>query len=193
MDPALVAVDPPQSSGPQSGLTLVELIITLAILGLVLSIAYNFYLVGLKSWNSSAAKIEECQNARIALDAIIRELQYASSFSLHQEGTEIRFTAPHDQNRTLRFRLVGRELVYDSHPTGSALYFHNKVALDINKVTFKTGDRQLIIIEIETGSPTNPYLLKGAVLPRNLSLNLADSENIPAQTVDETDEEGKDD
>ncbi len=181
-----------QSASPEKGFTMVELLITLAILGLIISAAYNFYLVGLKCWNNSTAKIEACQNARIALDTIIRELRYASSYSFHEEGSEIRFTAPHDQYRTLRFRLVGRELVYDSYPTGSALYFHNKIALDINRINFLPGGRDLITIEIEAGSTSDPYKLAGAILPRNLPGSLSESKEPEEHTVYEQDQENID-
>lgn len=150
------------------GFTLVELLVTLTILGFFIAAAYTFYLGGLKSWNRATANIEAAQSARIALDTMTSELRYASSYSVHQGGCEIRFTVPNDFGRTRRFRLVGSELVYEAYPTGAARYFHNKIALDLNEVSFGTGDEALILITVAAGSTLNPCLLKGAVRMHNL-------------------------
>lgn len=152
----------------EKGLTVIELLATLAIAGFIIAAIYSFHLTGIKGWQRSVSRLDDNQSARIAMDKMIRELRYASSVSLHDQGQEIRFTAPHDSYRTLRFRLVGGEIVYDSFPTGSSFYFNNKVALNINSLNFSLNENQLITILIETGQHGNTALLKGSVYPRNL-------------------------
>ncbi len=152
----------------EKGLTVIELLATLAIVGFIIAAIYSFHLTGIKGWQRSVSKLDDNQSARIAMDKMIRELRYASSVSLHDQGREIRFTAPHDSYRTLRFRIVGTEIVYDSFPTGSSFYFNTKVAQNISSINYSLNENQLITILIETGQPENKALLKGSVYPRNL-------------------------
>ena len=153
----------------EQGFTVIELLVALSILTLVLAAAFSLFSAGLKSSNSAFAKTEACQNARFALDAMVKELLYADSYSVHRGGAEIRFTVPHDQFRTRRFRLENGELIFDAYPTGCLMYFHNKIALGLNRLNFSPGAGGLILIELETGPLQNPFKLKGAVLPRNLA------------------------
>ncbi len=152
----------------EKGLTVIELLATLAITGFIIVAVYSFHLTGIKGWQRSVSRLDDNQSARIAMDKMIRELRYASSVSIYNQGSEIRFTAPHDSYRTLRFRIVGSEIVYDSFPTGSSFYFNTKVAQNINNINFSLNENQLITILIETGQPGNTALLKGSVYPRNL-------------------------
>ncbi|MBW6464787.1 MAG: prepilin-type N-terminal cleavage/methylation domain-containing protein [Bacillota bacterium] len=155
-------------AGCEKGLTLIELLVTFAILGFILAATYSFYFAGLNSWHRSIDRIDCSQNARIAMDKMIRELRYASEIAIHDHGREIRFKAPHDSKRTLRFRLVGRELVFDSFPTGSTYYFNNKIALEISELYFLIDQSGLVRIKIRTGNNGSAVLLSGAVYPRNL-------------------------
>lgn len=152
----------------EKGLTVIELLATLAIAGFIITAIYSFHLAGIKGWQRSVSRLDDNQSARIAMDKIICELRYASSVSLHDQGREIRFCAPHDNYRTLRFRLVNGEIVYDSFPTGSSFYFNNKIAQNIKSINFSLNENQLITILIETGQPENRALFKGSVYPRNL-------------------------
>jgi type II secretory pathway component PulJ len=157
-------------AGDEKGLTVIELLATLAIAAFIIAAIYSFHLAGIKGWQRSVAKLDDNQSARIAMDKMIRELRYANSVSLHDQGREIRFTAPHDSYRTLRFRIANNEIVYDSFPTGSSFYFNTKIAQNINSINFSLDENHLIIIVIETGQPGNKALLEGSVYPRNLPI-----------------------
>lgn len=151
----------------EKGLTIIELLVTFAIMGFIIAAIYSFYFAGLNSWQRSVDRIDYSQNARIAMDKMIRELRYASEITIHDHGREIRFKAPHDSKRTLRFRLVGRELVFDSFPTGSTYYFNNKIALEIIELYFLIDQSGLVRIKISSGNDSSTVLLSGAVYPRN--------------------------
>ncbi len=157
-----------KATASENGLTVIELLATLAIAGFIIAAVYSFHLTGIKGWQRAVLKIDDNQSARIAMDKMVRELRYAEEVSLHNQGGEIRFTAPHDKFRTLRFRLVENEIVYDSFPTGSFLYFNTKVAQNISSINFSLTENQLVMIIIETGQPGNTALLRGSVYPRNL-------------------------
>ncbi len=159
----------------ETGFTLIELLITLSIIGFVITAIYSFYLAGLSGWQRAIDQTEYQQSARIAMDKIVRELTFAKEISLHKQGQELRFQKYGD-SRTLRFRLVGPQLVFDVYPTTSSLYYHNVVALGITEMNFVIDDDQLVVVTIGAGT-FNPqsgkaeetnYLLTSSVYPRNL-------------------------
>jgi prepilin-type N-terminal cleavage/methylation domain-containing protein len=159
----------------ETGFTLIELLITLSMIGFVITAVYTFYLAGLSGWQRALDQTEYQQSARIAIDKIVRELTYANEISLHKQGQELRFKKYGD-SRTLRFRLVGPQLVFDVYPTTSSAYYHNVVALGITEMKFIVNDNRLIEVTIGAGT-FNPqsgkaeetlYLLASSVYPRNL-------------------------
>lgn len=159
----------------ETGFTLIELLITLSIIGFVITAVYSFYFSGITGWQRSLDQTEYQQSARIAMDKIVRELTPAKEISLHKQGQEIRFKVFGD-SRTLRFRLVGPQLVFDVYPTTSSIYYHNVVALNITEIHFSISDDQLITVLIGAGSfnhqsgaaENTVCRLISAVYPRNL-------------------------
>ncbi len=72
------------------GFTLVEVLISLAILALVLFPTYEFLRQGALSWQVGENKTEVVQNARIGLDKMCDELRHAREFYTINAG-QIRF------------------------------------------------------------------------------------------------------
>lgn len=64
------------------GLTLIELIIALAILLLVLSVVFNFFIFGVKSFDVAERRSEIQLDVRLASDFITTRLRNATSLSL---------------------------------------------------------------------------------------------------------------
>jgi len=60
-----------------SGMTLIELIVSLGIMVMILAAILSFYWAGIKSWFISENQMEVLQNARIALEWISRDLKMA--------------------------------------------------------------------------------------------------------------------
>ncbi len=60
------------------GFTLVELVIGLALTAILLSALCNAFVVWGQGWKKSSARINLQQNARIAMDAMVRELRYTA-------------------------------------------------------------------------------------------------------------------
>ncbi|MDW7740192.1 MAG: prepilin-type N-terminal cleavage/methylation domain-containing protein [Bacillota bacterium] len=146
------------------GFTLIELVITLGMISLIIAAAYSFYLTSLNSWQHSVDHMEYQQNARIALDKIIRELQYASEVQTRSGGRELRFKVPGD-SRTFRFRLFRPQLIYDAYLT----QFYTVVALNITNLHFRITESGLVEIEIGAGEGTEDIVtLRSSVRPRNL-------------------------
>lgn len=66
----------------KSGFTLIELIVTIAILGIALSMAYSMGTFGNKYFNNGAAKADVQSNIRLAANYITKELRYSSDATL---------------------------------------------------------------------------------------------------------------
>ncbi len=149
------------------GITLIELLVTLAIMGFVITALYSFYLTGLRGWQRGTDRMEAQQSARIAMDKIIREVRFAEEISLDEDKSTLRFKVE-DNIRTLRFRLVNDEIIFDSCPDGEGSYFHTKIALGITDLLFILDENQLLKITIEAGTEKSGIKLKSGVRPRNL-------------------------
>lgn len=61
----------------EQGTTLVEVVLAVAIFSLLLTTVLTFYYGSLQSWRRSLNTMDIQQNARIAMDEIIRKLRYA--------------------------------------------------------------------------------------------------------------------
>ena len=66
----------------KSGFTLIELIVTIAILGIVLTMAYSMGDFGRNSFNNGSAKAEIQSNTRFAANYITKELRYSSNVKI---------------------------------------------------------------------------------------------------------------
>jgi type IV pilus assembly protein PilW len=63
--------------GDSRGLTLAELLVTLAVLGLLLAAVGTMLLAGQRAWALGAARVEAQQSARVALERMATELREA--------------------------------------------------------------------------------------------------------------------
>ncbi len=156
-------------NNPESGLTLVELLVTLAIIGFVITAVYTFYLSGLSGWKRSTDRMEYQQNARIAMDKMVRDLRYACAVELQEpaeEGLyrEILFKVP-GESRTLRFCRLGQNLVKNTSPTS---HYHLVVALGITDLLFALNENGVVTITITAGSEKGSFTLTSSIRPRNL-------------------------
>lgn len=149
----------------QEGYTILELLAALAILGLIISAIYSFYLAGLKSWHRGIEQMDSQQSARIAMDKMIRELRYASAVEVRSDE-EICFYLAGD-TKTYLFRKAGQELVFESK-LNNTTKSHTKIALGITALKFSIDQTNTVHITISTGNEAQPVTLRGSVRPRNL-------------------------
>jgi prepilin-type N-terminal cleavage/methylation domain-containing protein len=96
----------------QRGFSLAELLAGLAVLGLILAGVFTLQRQGQFAYLMGAARVEAQQNARLALELMVRELRSAQSVtaapSCNTGGTDLTFA---DQDGvTVRYRLEGATL-----------------------------------------------------------------------------------
>lgn len=67
------------------GVTLIELVIVIGILGIVLSAAYSFNLFGIKTYSMGQSQWNLQSNARMVSDLITREVRYVTEVELSEQ------------------------------------------------------------------------------------------------------------
>ena len=103
----------------QSGYTLAELLTAMAVLGLLLAGLLLTLQEGQNAYQYGASRAEVQQNARIALDRMLRELRTAVSFTT-ATANDVKFTYYDDTgtNVTVEYSLAGTNL--QRNQTGAA-------------------------------------------------------------------------
>jgi len=88
----------------QSGFTLVELLIGIAVTSLLMTAMLSFLFVSLKAWNFGSTQSMLQQSARISLDTMIRELRYAKAIqSPSGNGTVEKITFLNFRNEVITY------------------------------------------------------------------------------------------
>lgn len=89
------------------GFTLTELLVALALLGLILAGVFTLHQQGQLAYLAGAARVQTQQSARVALDLMSREVRSATSVTAIA-GSDLTFV---DQNSvTIQYRLNGNDL-----------------------------------------------------------------------------------
>ncbi len=89
----------------QRGFTLAELLIVIAILGMMLAGLVTVQMQGQQSYLIGSHRVEAQQNGRIALELMVRELRSATSVTAIPSATDLTFV---DENGiTIRYSLSG--------------------------------------------------------------------------------------
>ncbi|MDZ4133457.1 MAG: prepilin-type N-terminal cleavage/methylation domain-containing protein [Dethiobacteria bacterium] len=154
----------------ERGLTIIELLATLAILGMIIAALYSFYLSGLHSWSRCIDRIEEQQSARIAIDKIIKEVRYAHAVEIrYNEPTMIYYRININGISTLhRFRNSAGQLLLERRRNNDTHYSYNVIALGLSALFFEIDANNTVHITIRVGNDPVSSTLTGSVRPLNL-------------------------
>lgn len=154
----------------EQGLTIIELLATLAILVMIIAALYTFYLFGLHSWSRSIDRMEEQQSARIALDKIIKEIRYAHAVEIrYNDPTMIYYRININGVSTLhRFRNSSGQLLLERRRNNDTHYSYNVIALGVNALFFELDANDTLHITIRVGDDSGSSTLTGSVRPLNL-------------------------
>lgn len=141
------------------GLTLIELLATMSLTGVIVCTVLLFYTFGYRLYYRSSLNIELQQNARLAADRISNELRWAKSFNILEGGKKIEYLDLAGERYVFQLRNNELELVIGTAVT--------KVASQIKSVSFVQGDNGLLEYEVMAGGEESEYLLTSTVRPRN--------------------------
>jgi prepilin-type N-terminal cleavage/methylation domain-containing protein len=152
----------------QSGFSLAELLVACAMVGIVLAGTFVALQSGESAFQYSTGKVEVQQNARVALDRMIRELRVASAVAA-ATATSITFTYTDDTNTavTVTYSLAGTDLqrnqtnpvpaapqpetVIGGINTLSLTYYDNTNAVTTTVANIRVADVRLITQSETTG------------------------------------------
>lgn len=137
------------------GFTLIELVVSMAVMGIVVTAAFAMYSAVKDSWSLGSKKFEVLQNARIAADRIVSETRSAYSATVNQGRLEL--DKPGGQK--VSFYLSGRNIIRKSSGIGDQLANYVETLM-----FFKEGN--LIKINICTKLETVSYSIQTAAALR---------------------------
>lgn len=155
------------------GLTLLEIVVSMAVFSLLALALSTLFTVGLRHWEGSTARTEASQGARAALDHMLEELRYAEEVEIPGEVPEdlsgeifkesiIRYQLPGDSLNNYFYR-DGGEIVKEEYQKNGEFNSHQKIALNVSRLSFVEKEGGTVEVKVEAGEVG----LKSAVAPRN--------------------------
>lgn len=153
----------------ESGLTLVELLVVLALLSMVVGSAYQYFSFGYASWDRAAAESRAIQDARLAVTRLDQEVRMARKAM--ESTAAVVVSADHNQldiytdvitgdvgkPELVRYRLQSGSLVRGvSVPQGSQYPY-----------TYQSpGTWETVVAKVANGNGNNLFSLDSSHLPR---------------------------
>jgi len=101
MDRAVKGVPLPKGKAP--AFTLMEVIITMTLLGFIVLMVFGVFRLGLSAWERGETTKEEYQRVRIASQLISRQLKSILAYKIKTQGAEGDFLAFEGKARSLKF------------------------------------------------------------------------------------------
>ena len=80
----------------KNGFSLIELMVVLAILGIIILGLVTFFTGGTKSWVAGQSQLEAQRNARQAMDRMVKEIREADYINSSSVSSQIDFNTPFD-------------------------------------------------------------------------------------------------
>jgi prepilin-type N-terminal cleavage/methylation domain-containing protein len=123
----------------QKGFSLIEMMVAMAVLGLIVLGLVTFFTGGTRSWVTGQYQLEAQRNARLTMDRMVKEIREGKNISSGSE-TSITVLIPHfdvngdiDSNYTVTYALNDTTIQRDTNPlienvlTGEAIfkYYNN--------------------------------------------------------------------
>ncbi|MGD9015047.1 MAG: prepilin-type N-terminal cleavage/methylation domain-containing protein [Candidatus Omnitrophota bacterium] len=151
------------------GFTLIEVLVVVAILSIVIAAIYVVLNIANVTYNLDLGILDLQQNARIAMDWMIKELRESApgDVSIGAGNDDITFDTPNESN--IRYYLdTGQDQIIRKYPPGT----ERIIANDIGNLNF-TLVGNLLEIQITARKPQTPqrqdltFLLKEKVRLRN--------------------------
>lgn len=115
----------------ESGITLIEFLISSCLILVVLSLSYSIYLFGVKGYLSSASSIENQSNVRIALEHITYQIRRSNNVSISGN-----YLIVGDENYRLSQDILMNK--------------NNQLATGISEFTFSKPNSSLVYVRISS-------------------------------------------
>jgi prepilin-type N-terminal cleavage/methylation domain-containing protein len=147
----------------EKGVTLIELLISVTILGMIMAATNAFYSSGARGWADGNTRAELQQSARVAMDELSNELIWASDVAITANGSHSNTAITYKKNsRTYKFLLQDGNLKIEL-PDGTVTTVANNI-LSVQAVS--TG--KIIELTVAAEKQGRQVVLRAKVSPRNL-------------------------
>ncbi len=171
-----------------AGLTLIEILVVLFVMGFIAIALYQVLSAGMKSWQTGKERTDIIAQARVAMDRLTREAREAT-YMAEADTTSINFSAElgTGSNKNIVYSYYGSTLYRKEQSGGEkemakymdsfSLYYYSKDADGVYKFSSPPSDQtarnSIWMIEIETKvkrgatGEENIVHLRSTVQPRN--------------------------
>lgn len=97
----------------QKGMTIIELMVTMAILSVIILGLVVFFSGGVRSWITGQYQLEAQRNARQAMESMVREIRHGETVDISSTPTSILFKTPFNGSPNIRYHLnTGTGILY---------------------------------------------------------------------------------
>ena len=97
----------------QKGMTLIELMVTLAVLSIIILGLVVFFTGGARSWITGQYQLEAQRNARQAMESMVREIRHGETVDDSSNPTSIVFNTPFNGSPDIKYHLnTGTGILY---------------------------------------------------------------------------------
>jgi|GEM_PF-2388056 len=156
--------------GDNKGLTLIELLIALALTGMILSLGYTLYFFGTGSFERGTAQAQAQHNARLADEYLKAELRNALKIEIAKAGREGEFDG--------YFHLAEGSLIKSGERvTGNTL-------IDLAVSIIKEGNRAILEYRITSSDHNEEFVFSNQILLNNISAAAFDASYVPFRSLD---------
>jgi len=132
----------------QRGFSLIEMMVVVAILGLIVLGLVTFFTGGTKSWVAGQSQLEAQRNARQAMDRMVREIREGNSIaSGSNTSITINYLASFGKS-PVTYRLSGTTISRDGNPLINNVKTLNFTYPDVSKVH--------ILLEVDVDGDDRP-------------------------------------
>jgi len=154
----------------QRGFSLIEMMVVVAILGLIVLALVTFFTGGTKSWVAGQSQLKAQREARQAIDRMVREIRHGEAVVISGPNTSITVSIP-----DLEGPDSGYDVTYSwSGNPGDPIYRDlNHLINNVKKLEFTSTDASKvhIVLEVDVDDDDNPDItLNTDVNLRNYSL-----------------------
>jgi prepilin-type N-terminal cleavage/methylation domain-containing protein len=107
------------------GFTMVELLISLGLLGLIITAAGFFYFTGVEGFNRSENQVKVQQNLRVAMNTLSSEVRRADKIHIDLDKTKIKLTVSDGSSRSYEFISSDKEIRLAESNSTVAMYIED--------------------------------------------------------------------
>ncbi|MBS3968852.1 MAG: prepilin-type N-terminal cleavage/methylation domain-containing protein [Clostridia bacterium] len=147
----------------QAGLSLIELVLTLVLLGMILAIGYNFFFLGYTSFVRGEAQSIIQSYTRNTAAIITKDLRNATKIGVFNDLTDAAVQANE------RVFYLENNRVYHQQGTSQILYETEPFISDINFELEVANDKYVLVFIIEGNKDGKIYIIESNVLLNNIS------------------------